>query len=194
MRIITDAERAQIIEQLESGATDRAVAAACGIDRGTAARYRRGLSIPPAPRPAPPNRSTLTVEEKWRTFVTPADERGHMTWTGRLASGTTPVMTHAGRTITARPVAYRMHTGRDPVGYVRPGCGQPNCVAPEHLEDEQDRRRERADLGVMLGRRTRITECRQGHPVATHRKYLADGTGYCGTCHQEAKQARQAAA
>ncbi|MEU4178167.1 helix-turn-helix domain-containing protein [Streptomyces sp. NPDC026589] len=193
MRIITAAERAQAAELLNTGASDRAIAAAVGIDRATVARMRRALDVPPAPRPAPPNRSTLTVEEKWRTFVTPADERGHMTWTGRLAGGATPVMSYAGRAITARPVAYRMHTGRDPIGYVRPGCGRLDCVTPEHQEDEQDRVRERAELGAMLGRRSRVTECRRGHSAATHRRYLADGSAYCGACNKENKQARQAA-
>lgn len=193
MRIFTAAERAQAAELLNTGKSDRAIAAAVGIDRATVARMRRALDVPPAPRPAPPNRTTTSVEEKWRTFVTAADERGHLTWTGRLADGATPVMSYAGRTITARPVAYRMRTGRDPVGYVRPGCGQSGCVAPEHQEDEKDRMRERSELGVMLGRRSRVTECRRGHQVATHRRYLADGSAYCGACNKENKQARQAA-
>ncbi|MFI8817488.1 MULTISPECIES: helix-turn-helix domain-containing protein [unclassified Streptomyces] len=192
MRIITAAERAQAAELLNTGTSDRAIAAAVGIDRATVARMRRTLDMPPAPRPAPKNRTTISVNEKWQTYVTSADERGHMTWTGRLANGTTPVMSYAGCTITARPVAYRMHTGRDPVGYVRPGCGQSDCVAPAHQEDEQDRVRERAELGAMLGRRARVTECRRGHPVATHRRYLADGSAYCGACNKENKQARQA--
>ncbi|WP_329219188.1 hypothetical protein [Streptomyces microflavus] len=185
--------RARIIELLERGATDRNIARIVGVDRKTPARFRRDLKVPAAPRKPPPSTTVVTVEERWRAYASTADGQGHVTWTGRLAGGATPVMSYRSRTVTARSVAYRMHTGRDPVGYVKPDCGQQNCVAPEHQEDEQDRVRERAILGDLLGRRSTITACTRGHAVATHRKYLADGSGYCGTCHQKNKRARRAA-
>ncbi|WP_406014355.1 hypothetical protein OG520_22290 [Streptomyces sp. NBC_00984] len=192
MTAIDDATRNRLIALLESGATNRAIAAELGLDKTTPARYRRLLGIGPATLP-PPRRCTLTIDEKWATFARPAED-GHMQWTGRLASGVTPVMTHQSRTIMARPVAYRIRTGRDPVGYVKPGCGAAWCVAPEHQEDEQDRTRERAELGTILGRRTSITECARGHAVAGHRRYLPNGRAYCGTCQDEASHARRAAA
>ncbi|NJP75711.1 hypothetical protein HCJ99_34090, partial [Streptomyces sp. C1-2] len=29
----------------------------------------------------------------------------------------------------------RMHHGREPVGYVKPGCDEPDCMAGAHLTD-----------------------------------------------------------
>ncbi|QKN87566.1 HNH endonuclease [Streptomyces phage Ignacio] len=190
MKILDDATRNRIIELLGAGATNRAIARELGLDKSTPARYRRLLGIAPATPPPPPNRCLLTVEEKWRTLVRPTTG-DHMEWSGRLAAGVTPVMPYRGKTLAARPIAYRVHTGRDPVGYVKPGCGQAWCVAPEHQEDERDRIRERSELGAILGRRTYITECTRGHAVAEHRRYLPNGRGYCGACHELAKQTRE---
>ncbi|MGW7197251.1 hypothetical protein [Streptomyces chryseus] len=138
------------------------------------------------------NRQTLTVEEKWATFTRPVDG-GHLEWTGRRTKvGRTPVFTYRERTITARPVAFRLRTGRAPVGYVKAECEHPGCVAPEHLDDEQGRTQTRAMLAAVQGRATYITECTRGHDL-THRRYTPDGRAYCATCHQSAKRKRVAA-
>ncbi|MFK0069723.1 hypothetical protein [Streptomyces sp. NPDC091046] len=184
-----------LAELFAQGATNRAVSQTAGVDRNTAARYRAQLGFGPAPKRPAPNRSTLTVEQKVLTLMRPA-EGGHMEWTGRRTkSNGTPVFTHHERTYTARSVAFRAHTGRAPVGYVTAECDQPEwCVAPAHLEDEPGRTRARAALAVITGRATSLVECSRGHATAEHRRYLPDGTPYCGACHAEGKRARRAAA
>jgi hypothetical protein len=192
---ISDAIRSRIVELLKEGATNRAIARELNVDKSTPAHYRRLLGIAPATRTLPRNRSPLTIEQKWATYTRPAEgDGGHLEWTGRRTKvGATPVMTYRERTHTARIVAFRIRHGRDPIGYVKPECGRPDCVAPDHLEDEQGRNRVRSQFGALLGRTPRITECTRGHAVATHRRYASDGTSYCGTCHEDANRARRAA-
>ncbi|NEC29557.1 hypothetical protein G3I20_23965 [Streptomyces sp. SID8111] len=179
---------------LTQGATNRAAAAALSIDRGTAARYRASLGIGPAPKRPAPNRSPLTVEQKAMTLMRPA-KGGHMSWAGRRTkSNGTATFTHHERTYTARSIAFRIAKGRDPVGYVTAECDQPEwCVAPDHMEDEPGRKAARAALAIVTGRATTLAECNRGHATAQHRKYLPDGSPYCGTCHAENKQARRVA-
>ncbi|MFF9284838.1 hypothetical protein [Streptomyces griseosporeus] len=185
---------AQITDLLAQGATNRAIAAATGINKSTAAQYRARLGYGPAPKRPSPTRSTLTVEEKCLTYVRPV-EGGHMEWTGRRTKANgTPVFTHHERTYTARSIAFRVAKGRDPEGYVTAECDYKECVAPDHLEDEPGRRRIRAQLAAVLGRATALTECTRGHATADHRKYLPDGSPYCGACAAQGKRARQAAA
>ncbi|MGC0427644.1 hypothetical protein RKD32_003999 [Streptomyces sp. SAI-195] len=184
-----------LAELFAQGATNNDAVRALGIDKSTAARYRTRLGFGPAPKRPAPNRSTLTVEQKVMTFMRSV-EGGHMEWAGRRTKNTgTPVFTHHERTYTARSIAFRAHTGRDPEGYVTAECDQPEwCVAPAHLEDEPGRTRARAALAVITGRATSLVECNRGHATAEHRRYLPDGAPYCGACHAEAKHARQAAA
>ncbi|MBZ6258159.1 hypothetical protein KVH22_21825 [Streptomyces olivaceus] len=180
---------------LRQGATNRAIAQAAGIDRTTAARYRAQLGFGPAPKRPAPNRSPLTVEQKVMTLIRPVGG-GHAEWTGRRTKANgTATFTHHERTYTARSIAFRAHTGREPVGYVTAECDRPDwCVAPAHLEDEPGRTRARGALAVVTGRATSLVECSRGHATAEHRRYLPDGGPYCGACHAETKRAREAAA
>ncbi|MYY79705.1 MULTISPECIES: hypothetical protein [unclassified Streptomyces] len=60
---------------------------------------------------------------------------GHLEWTGtRLA--TTPSLYVDGRQTSARRLAFRLRNGREPVGYVLPGCDYAACVHPDHMEDQ----------------------------------------------------------
>ncbi|MFE1070967.1 hypothetical protein ACFW5W_07025 [Streptomyces sp. NPDC058783] len=185
----------RLAELFAQGATNNDAVRALGIDKSTAARYRTRLGFGPAPKRPSPCRSTLTVEQKVMTLMQPT-AGGHMEWTGRRTkSNGTPVFTHHERTYTARSIAFRAHTGRDPEGYVTAECDQPEwCVAPEHLEDEPGRTRARAALAVVTGRATPLVECNRGHATAEHRRYLPDGSPYCGACHAENKRAHRAAA
>ncbi|NUP47266.1 MAG: hypothetical protein HOW97_08125 [Catenulispora sp.] len=36
-------------------------------------------------------------------------------------------------------IAFTLRTGREPIGGVRPECGHPGCVAPDHVEDQPGR-------------------------------------------------------
>jgi hypothetical protein len=184
----------RLAAMLRKGATNRAAALALGIDKSTAARYRATLELPPAPPRPAPNRSPLTVEEKWATYTQPA-EGGHLEWTGRLhkANGT-PVFTHHEKTYTARSIAFRVANGHTPDGYVTPECDYPGCVTPAHMADEPGRTRLRAQLAAVVGLATPLAECGRGHDTATHRRYTPNGHPYCGTCHADAKHARKTAA
>lgn len=180
--------RARLAAMMRDGATNRAVADALGIGKDTAARHRAALGLPPAPPPV--RRSPLTIEQKFTARTRPVG--GHLAWAGRVRDGM-PVLTHHERAYTARPIAFRIRTGRDPIGYVTAECDYPGCVAPQCVEDEPGRIRHRAALAEILGRRSTLTECTRGHDTAEHRRYDRTGRAYCGTCHTLTKQARTAA-
>ncbi|MFJ7337850.1 hypothetical protein ACIQUU_31955 [Streptomyces sp. NPDC101116] len=182
----------RLAELFAAGASNKAARRELGIDVSTAARYRTKLGFGAAPQPAP-NRSPLTLEQKWRTFARPV-EGGHMQWTGRRRAGRPPAFTHHGREHTARTVAFRIATGRTPDGYVTAECDAPEwCVAPEHVADEPTRTKLRAALAVVIGVESQLTECTRGHDAATHRRYDRDGRPYCGTCHALTHTRRAAA-
>lgn len=194
MTTLSPATVDRLAELFRQGATNREASRVLGIDRNTAARYRATLGLPPAPKRPAPNRSPLTVEEKCLTYMRPV-EGGHMEWTGRRTkSNGTPVFTHHERTYTARSIAFRAAKGRAPEGYVTAECGYAECVAPDHMEDEPGRTRVRAALAAVTGRATSLAECNRGHRTAEHRRYLPDGSPYCGACQAENKRDRQAAA
>lgn len=181
--------RADIAALLREGHSDRAIADQLAACRKTVAAHRHALRIGPAPIPTPPHRSELTLEEKWATFTTPTDD-GHLLWTGRRnkTSGT-PVFTYREKTHTARKVAFRIRTGRDPEGHAKPECGRDDCVKPDHVDDGTIRTRDRAALAALTGRAPRLNTCGRGHEYATHRRYLPDGRSYCGACSALAKGA-----
>jgi hypothetical protein len=149
MPTITDATRSRLIEMLEQGATNRAAAAELGLDKSTPARYRRLLRIGPATLPPPKNRSPLTIEQKWARYTRPADGR-HIEWHGTYNTAGIPTFSYRGRPTSARAVAFRIRTGRAPVGYVKTECDHPGCVAP-HCVDDRPGRENTARLLAELG-------------------------------------------
>jgi hypothetical protein len=137
-RTLDDTTRARLIGLLEAGATNRAAADALGIDKETPARYRAALGIAPAPRAVQSHRTTITVEQAWRRNVQPLDG-GHMRWVGPLNSAGVPTFSYRTRATSARVVAFRIRTGRNPVGYVKAQCDTPGCVAPQCVDDRPGR-------------------------------------------------------
>ncbi|MEU2120035.1 hypothetical protein ABZ567_31360 [Streptomyces sp. NPDC016459] len=120
---------------------------------------------------------------------------GHMEWTGPLKGGrSTPLMYDRGRDVTARAVAFRIATGRAPVGYVRAECDHPGCVAPEHMADAPTRTKLRTQLAQVQGRDLSLTECGRGHATAVHRQFNPDGHPYCRACEALREHERQAVA
>ncbi|WP_327357863.1 hypothetical protein [Streptomyces sp. NBC_01304] len=167
-----NATREQIITALQKGKSVNAIAAELRADRGRIRRIRDESGIPVHVPQYP------TAEEKWQLYARPV-EGGHREWTGPRASrGGTPVMRIG--TTSHRPsgIAFRIRTGRDPVGQVKSECGLKHCVEPAHDDDEAGRREARAKLhpGPLTGR------CKYGHERAEHGRFEPDGTAYCARC------------
>jgi hypothetical protein len=135
---LDDATRSRLIELLEQGATNRAAAAELRLDKNTPARYRRQLGLGRAVLPPPPTRTTVTIEQAWQANVRSVD-RGHMQWIGGYNNAGVPTFTYRSRPTSSRVVAFRIRTGREPVGYVKVECDRPDCVAPAHVDDRPGR-------------------------------------------------------
>ena len=83
---------------------------------------------------------------------------GHLEWTG------TPYPGFNGRYYTPKKIAFIIDRGREPVGPVKVGCTNRECVLPAHLTDHT----ERGVCGTRPG-------------YQRHRK---EGTEICGPCRQ----------
>jgi hypothetical protein len=177
------------IRALLAGHSSEAIARQLGVDRTAVRRIRRDAGIPYVPR------AYRTPEEKWNALVRPADG-GHVEWTGERANGSgTPVMRHKDKYYSPAAIAFRIKHGRDAEGYAIADCGVKHCVAPEHVEDEAGRRRNREQLRYLMGGGERKPNCVHGHDQAEHGRYAPNGTGYCQACTATRKQAeRQAVA
>jgi hypothetical protein len=49
---------------------------------------------------------------------------------------------------TAYRIAFQIRHGREPVGYVKPGCEFDGCVHPDHVEDQPMRDQYAAIFGA----------------------------------------------
>jgi hypothetical protein len=131
--------------------------------------------------PVPPQH-THTLESKWAERTRPV-EGGHLEWTGeRNKVSGTPLIRYREQSHTAAAVAFRMRTGRDPVGPVKAECSVHQCVAPGHVEDVPGRDRLREQLRFLLGKGERPAWCRRDHDQAEHGRLLPDGGAYCKAC------------
>lgn len=123
---------------LEAGLDDAQIARRLHIPLGRAAQARAVLGFPPAPAPE----AWASVQEKF-TLYTVLLDGGHMVWTGERTQGLAPILSHRGRKLSVRKVAYRIEHGRPPAGHAKSGCVHFWCVAPAHQADAFDRSRER---------------------------------------------------
>jgi hypothetical protein len=176
------ATRDQIITALREGKSNTAIARELRADRVRVRRIRAELRIPNRVHIPQP----LTLEQKWEANTRP--DGGHLEWTGERAkcSGT-PVLRYWPKSYSAAAVAFRIRTGRDPIGYVFAECGHQHCVAPEHVDDEVGRMRTREQLRYLTGGQARPEQCVHGHDQAQHGRYEADGRAYCEACKREQK-------
>ncbi|MGX1223173.1 hypothetical protein [Streptomyces ambofaciens] len=130
---------AAIAELLRAGATYEEIREELGGGSYTLiSQVRRAEGIPVIPRP----RHAHTPEATYARYAEPYGD-GHARWTGAWA-GRMPQIQHPGpngegRKESALRVAFRMLYGREPSGYVRPGCGVSDCVASGHLTDRDMR-------------------------------------------------------
>lgn len=128
--------RADIVELLRAGCSDREVSRRLNVDNRTASRARAALGLP-RHRPGPIAPSSL--QDAFRQRTRPVDG-GHLEWTGHRDTGT-PFFRWATKKYSPARVAFVMQHGRAPVGNALPGCDYPGCVAPAHITDRPMRDR-----------------------------------------------------
>jgi hypothetical protein len=179
-----NATRADIIAMLQEGHSNSRIVRELRVDKQRVIRIRTELGLPAFVRVE----QTRTLEEKWALGTRPLDG-GHVEWTGERAPGGTPLVSYKEKHHSAAAVAFRIRTGRDPRGYVIADCGMKHCVAPEHVEDEAGRLRNREQYRYLTGGRERKPFCVHGHDQAEHGRYEADGTAYCERCKRSQKRA-----
>ncbi|HWN01216.1 MAG TPA: hypothetical protein VNO54_29540 [Streptosporangiaceae bacterium] len=185
-----NATREQIEAALRGGKSVGAIARELRVDRARVRRIRTELDIPTFV----PIEQTRTLEEKWALDTRPLDG-GHLEWVGERATGGTPLVSYKEKHHSAAAVAFRIRTGRDPQGYAIADCGMQHCVAPDHVEDEAGRLRNREQLRYLTGGRERKPFCVHDHDQKEHGRYEPDGTAYCEACKVVQKRAeRQAVA
>jgi uncharacterized protein YerC len=126
----------EIAELLRTGATYAQIRQQLGpVSQNDISRVRREQNIP-VQRPA----NGRTPEQTY-AHHTAYDDEGHAHWGGAW-SGRMPTIhipATGKRKTSALRVAFRMTTGREPTGYVRPTCGRPWCIAALHLKDRPTR-------------------------------------------------------
>lgn len=173
-----NATREQIIAALKAGHSIYRINRELRVDKARVRTIRNELDMPTYVRPA----QTRTIEDKWREYTKPAGG-GHMEWTGeRGFTSRTPMLSFKAKHYSAAAIAFRMRTGRDPEGFVLADCGRKHCVAPDHVEDETGRQRNREQLRYLQGGRKRPERCTNGHEQSEHGRLTTDGRQYCDTC------------
>lgn len=182
---LVNATRADIIAMLQDGHSNRRISIELRCDKTRVRRIREELQLPQFVRAE----ETRTLNDKWHLFIRPVDN-GHMEWTGThgTTSGT-PLLSYKEKVYSAAAIAFHMRTGREPQGYAIADCGMQHCVAPEHIEDEAGRIRNREQLRYLTGGRERKPFCNHGHDQKEHGRYEQDGTAYCEACKREQRRA-----
>lgn len=127
--------RSEILQLLGEGHSDKEVARRLNTDPHRVGAIRAAEGLPAW------KRTTVSLEEKWKTWAEPTPD-GHARWTGTRRGGT-PTIRHKGRNHSARAVGFTMQHGRPPVGRVLPDCGTAWCMNPEHTPDDVIRRADR---------------------------------------------------
>ncbi len=99
-------------------------------------------------------RITQIVQAMWKKDVaqplidaylnrTEQDDDGHVRWTVAATS-----ITVGPRVLTPAQLGFEVGYGRRPEGHVKATCGQPFCVAAEHLADSRARRARRRPVAA----------------------------------------------
>lgn len=121
------------------------------------------------------------------------DTAGHVTWSGRRGRHGAPLIRHNGRETPAAAAAFQQRTGRTPVGMSRADCGVQYCIAPDHVQDDLERRHVRLQLRSVYGWMQPWTACRDGHSWEDHGRVEPDLTLYCRACNTNRARGRRRA-
>jgi hypothetical protein len=182
-----------IVRLLREDLTDTAISDRLHCDRRAVARVRSLLGMAP-------KTNATTLGDKLDQHSTEPDADGHQLWTGRRSYSGAPVIRHCGKERPAAAVAFERRTGRQPVGTCRASCtdadGNPlYCVAPDHVQDDLERRRDRMTERAMEGLSpqpwTVCPDC--GSDWDTHGRVEPDLTVYCRHCNTLRAQRSRAA-
>lgn len=139
--------RADIAELLRAGHSDHEIARRLHVCERTASQTRRALRLPthrPGAKPA------ASAEELFRSRTLPIGG-GHLKWTGYRTNAGVPFFRWRKKGVTAYRFAFTLRHGRDPIGYAKPGCGYPQCVAPDHVEDQPMRDQLKTQMASIFG-------------------------------------------
>ncbi|MCX5601569.1 hypothetical protein OOK29_25805 [Streptomyces phaeochromogenes] len=134
MPIRTHYKEDDVRRLLDAGMNDTQIARRLRMERETAGRVRRELGYAPARRG--PTAQTIALKFTESTVELPG---GHMVWTGSRTQDCAPVLSHCGRKLSVRRVAFQIEHGTLPGGPVKAGCEHVWCVAPGHQEDTAGR-------------------------------------------------------
>lgn len=170
--------RPDIAALIHEGLSNTTIARRLHVATKTVRATRECLGLPPSRHGYSQG---LTLEETWRARARAVDG-GHLEWTGQRNSHGVPVLKHGGRRLSAYRIAFRIRAGRDPEGVVWPACGMPGCVAPDHLDDNAIRQRDRQAMRAVLGMGPRPERCPEGHDQAAHGRLKGDSRHYCAAC------------
>lgn len=139
--------RADVAELLRAGLSDHEVAARLHVCERTASAARTALGLP-LHKSGP--RSASSPQDSFRQRTRPVPG-GHLEWTGYRTNCGTPFFRWMKQGYTAGRIAFVMQHGREPVGKALPGCGYPQCVAPDHMQDRPMRDRLDAQYAAIFG-------------------------------------------
>lgn len=86
-------------------------------------------------------RTSLATAFYARTEPLGNDGLGHLRWTGPTQPASGRARLHlAGASYSVLTAAYLIRTGHQPIGRPHTLCGQPGCIAPDHVGDEDEPR------------------------------------------------------
>lgn len=138
--------RAAIVTLLRTGVGNKAIAQAVHVDHNRVAAIRSELGLPRSRR----RYAGASLEALFQQRTQPTPD-GHLDWTGYRNSKGVPAVRTVDGLRTAYRIAFRIRHGREPVGYVKPGCGRPGCVHPEHVEDQPMRDQLAGQYAAIFG-------------------------------------------
>jgi hypothetical protein len=134
--------RQAIAAKLRAGVPQIRIARELDVDAATVRRIGDAEGLPRPSRGTPPTHAS--IEDAFRAGIEPGPD-GHVLWTGYTDAGL-PMVFHVQQRVPAPKVAFRLHTGRDPIGRITRTCDMQRCVAGGHLADQPMRQaNKRAD-------------------------------------------------
>lgn len=139
--------RPDVAELLHAGCSDHEIARRLHVCERTAGAARTALGIPSH---KPGRHAADSPQDLFRARTRPVDG-GHLEWTGYRTNAGVPFFRWMKKGFTAGRIAFVMRHNRQPVGYVRPGCDYPHCVAPDHVEDQPMRDQLKTQMASIFG-------------------------------------------